>query len=264
MNYSAAPLSKLAVFNQEFPLMKYLLPLAVFFASLFGAVHAEESEEIQQLREALKKTMPDLPINSIAESPIPGLLELVTGAQVYYITPNGKYVIEGNIIDVERRIDMTQQRKGKTQVKAINDIGNSKMVVYEPVTGVTQDREITVFTDATCGYCRKLHNEIDGLLSQGVRVRYLLYPRAGTESEAARILESVWCADDPQQAMTRAKSGQSVSPRNCENPIDEHIAMARQVGLQGTPMIFLDNGLVVPGYRPPDELIRLLVSEPRI
>ena len=248
----------------DYSRMKFALPLFVVFALLQGVVNAEESKEIQQLRAALAKTMPDLPITSISESPIPGLLELVTGAQVYYITPNGKYVIEGNIIDVERRIDMTAQRKGRTQVAAINKIGDEKMVVYEPTAGESQDRTITVFTDASCGYCRKLHQEIDGLLSQGVRVRYLLYPRAGLNTDASRVLESVWCSDNQQASMDMAKAGRRIDPLSCENPIEEHIAMARQVGLQGTPMIFLDNGLVVPGYRPPDELIRLLASEPKI
>ncbi len=244
--------------------MKMLALLGAVLLMPITAVYADESDDIKQLREALAVSMPNLEITSVSESPIPGLLELVTGAQVVYVTPNGKYVIEGDMIDVERRINMTQQRKGKTQLAAIEAIGEEKMVVFKASAAQDKSRHITVITDTTCGYCRKLHTEIDGLLSQGVSVRYLLYPRAGLDSEAHRQLESVWCADDQEQAMTRVKTGQSIPNKTCENPIGEHIALAQQVGLRGTPMIFLDNGLVVPGYRPPAELVQLLASEPKI
>lgn len=241
-----------------------LAALAAFASVSHADDGAQETAQMKQLREALAVTMPDLEITSISESPIPGLLELVTGPQVVYITPDGKYVIEGNMIDIERRINMTQQRRGKTQVAALNSMGEEKMVVYPATSDKSDQRSITVITDTTCPYCSKLHAEINGLLSQGVSVRYLLYPRAGLNSPAHRQLESVWCAEDPLEAMTLAKAGQSIPEKRCDNPIQEHMAFARQAGLQGTPMIFLDNGLVVPGYRPPQELIRLLESEPRI
>ena len=144
----------------DYSRMKFALPLFVVFALLQGVVNAEESKEIQQLRAALAKTMPDLPITSISESPIPGLLELVTGAQVYYITPNGKYVIEGNIIDVERRIDMTAQRKGRTQVAAINKIGDEKMVVYEPNADFVGTDEFIVIYCTKSGQCKPVTVEI--------------------------------------------------------------------------------------------------------
>ena len=237
---------------------------SLFLSTAVADEATGESAEIKQLRTALAVTMPDLEITSIEKSAIPGLLEMVIGPQVVYITPDGKYVIEGNMIDVERRINVTQQRRGKTQVAALNTMGLDKMVVYPGEANDSPRRSITVITDTTCPYCSKLHEEIGGLLSQGVSVRYLLYPRAGLNSPAHRQLESVWCADDPLEAMTLAKAGQQIPEKRCDNPIEEHIAFARQAGLQGTPMIFLDNGLVVPGYRPTQELLRLLDSEPKI
>jgi thiol:disulfide interchange protein DsbC len=244
--------------------MKKICLLGAIFVTSISLLHADESAEIEQLRASLAISMPDLEISSIAASPVPGLLELVSGAQLVYITPDGKYVIEGSIIDIGRRINLTQQRKGKTQLAAINAMGEENMLIFRPAAAQDKNRSITVFTDTSCGYCQKLHREINGLLSQGVSVRYLLYPRAGLNSDTHRQLESVWCADDPQRAMTMAKSGQSIPEKSCDNPIREHIAFAQQVGLQGTPMIFLDNGLVIPGYRPASELVKLLASEPRI
>ena len=114
------------------------------------------------------------------------------------------------------------------------------MLIYEPEG--PSERSITVFTDISCGYCRRLHEDIDALLDEGVRVRYLLFPRAGLGSQGHKDLESVWCAEDPQAAMTAAKAGARITPATCENPIESHIALAEQVGLRGTPLIYLDTG----------------------
>ena len=79
------------------------------------------------------------------------------------------------------------------------------MLIYEPDN--YSGRSITVFTDTSCGFCRKLHQEIDQILDAGIAVRYLLFPRAGLGSAAHKNLESVWCSDNPQEAMTVAKFG---------------------------------------------------------
>jgi thiol:disulfide interchange protein DsbC len=125
------------------------------------------------------------------------------------------------------------------------------------------ERWITVFTDTDCGYCQRLHQEIDAITAADIRVRYLMFPRAGIESQSSAELQSVWCADDQQEAMTIAKSGGTVTPATCENPIQAHMDLARQVELRGTPLIYLDNGMKIPGYRPAEELIKMIEeSEP--
>ncbi len=121
------------------------------------------------------------------------------------------------------------------------------MLIYEPE--VPSNRSITVFTDISCGYCRRLHGEINTLLDEGVRVRYLLFPRAGLGSQGHKDLESVWCADDPQAAMTNAKSGGKIDPKSCDTPIESHVALAERLGLRGTPLIYTDSGVKIPGYR---------------
>jgi len=169
-------------------------------------------------------------IDAIAESVMPGVYEVVSGAQVYYLTPDGRYMLEGSIIDLEA--------------------GNA-------------ERSITVFTDSDCGFCQKLHREIDTITDADIRVRYILFPRAGIDSPSSHELQSVWCADDQQTAMTIAKSGGQVPNATCENPIEAHMAVAREVGLRGTPLIYLDDGTKIPGYQPAAELIQQIQqSEP--
>jgi thiol:disulfide interchange protein DsbC len=229
-----------------------LFILALFLASPFVAA---DQQQIDQLRAALSKKVPDLADGEIAETQIPGVLELLSGGQLYYLTPDANYMLEGNLIDLDKRINITAQRKGTIHISSINAMPEEKMVVYSPKNAT---REITVFTDTSCPYCSKLHAEIDKILDAGIKVRYLLYPRAGLNSAAFNTLQSVWCADDQQQAMTDAKLGKNIKSATCENPINEHIALAQQVGLRGTPLIYLDSGQMVNGYRPAEQLVEMI------
>lgn len=216
----------------------------------------------QQLRESLARLAPDMQITAISESVMPGVYEVISGAQVFYLTPDGRYMLEGSIIDLENRVDISEQRRGMLQMEVINQIPEEQMLVFNNEAG-DAERSITVFTDTDCGYCRKLHQEIEAITAANIRVRYLLFPRAGIDSSSSRDLQSVWCSDDQQSAMTIAKSGGKVPAATCNNPIENHMNIARQVGLRGTPLIYLDNGTKIPGYQPAAQLIeQIQQSEP--
>ncbi len=216
----------------------------------------------QMLRESMARLAPGMPITAISESVMPGVYELISGAQVFYLTPDGRYMLEGSIIDLENKVDISEQRRGSLQMSLINAVPEDQMVVFNNEAG-DAERSITVFTDSDCGYCQKLHQEIADITDANIRVRYLLFPRAGIDSASSRELQSVWCAADQQAAMTIAKSGGSLPDATCENPIQSHVDLARQVGLRGTPLIYLDNGTKIPGYQPAAELIKMInESEP--
>ncbi len=237
--------------------------LFVFACLCSGMVAAQDQQAAEkQLREALAEMAPDLQITSIAESVLPGIYEVVSNAQVYYLSPNGRFLVEGSIIDLQNQVNVSEQRRGSLQLTLIEEIPEDQMLVFDN-EDKNAERWITVFTDTDCGYCQKLHREIDTITDADIKVRYLLFPRAGIDSGSSQELQSVWCSDDPQQAMTTAKSGGTVAPATCENPIQAHMDLARQVELRGTPLIYLDNGTKVPGYRPAAELIRMIQeSEP--
>jgi len=214
------------------------------------------AEGTEELEAEITKRLPELNITSIADTPVDGVYELISGGQIYYIGDGGRYIIDGEMIDLETRDNLTTQRLGSIHIGLINSMDEGDMLVYTPEKDT--GRSITVFTDTTCGFCRKLHAELDQILDAGIAVRYLLFPRAGLESAAHQTLESVWCADNPQKAMTLAKSGGRVADASCTNPIESHVALAQQVGLRGTPLIYLDTGAQVPGYRAAQELVRMV------
>ncbi len=241
-----------------FALLALIVPIGAAFAQSDG----ESGSAEQQLRESIARLAPDMEVTAISESVLPGVYELVSGAQIFYLTPNGQYMVEGSIIDLENRVNVSELRRGSLQMDLINQVPEDQMVVFNNEAG-DAERSITVFTDTDCGYCQRLHQEIEAITDANIKVRYLLFPRAGIESSSSQELQSVWCSDDQQQAMTIAKTGGQVPVKTCEHPIESHMAIARQVGLRGTPLIYLDNGTKIPGYQPADQLIQQIQnSEP--
>ena len=230
--------------------------IATAFFLVFSFVAVTSAQSLEQLESEIKKRLPDIDISSIAETPIDGVYEMISGGQIYYIGASGKHIIDGDLIDLDTRANLTADRLGRIHIGLINNIKEEDMLIY-PSTKDT-GRSITVFTDTSCGFCRKLHQELDVLLDAGISVRYLLFPRAGVGSAAHKNLESVWCAENPQAAMTIAKAGGEVAQKACSNPIRTHMAMAEQVGLRGTPLIYLDTGQQIPGYRAAADLVRLV------
>jgi thiol:disulfide interchange protein DsbC len=204
-------------------------------------------ELLEQVRTRLVEQLPGIGVDSVSPTQIPGLYELITDGQIYYVDEAAEFLVDGNLIQLSNRENLTDARLGGIHMGLIKEVGEENMLIYEPEEA--SSRSITIFTDISCGYCRRLHAELDTLLDQGVRVRYLLFPRAGLGSQGHKDLESVWCAENPQEAMTNAKAGGEIEPKSCDNPIEQHVALAERVGLRGTPLIYTDSGEKVPGYR---------------
>jgi thiol:disulfide interchange protein DsbC len=129
------------------------------------------------------------------------------------------------------------------------------MVVFGP-----DDAKYTVdvFTDIDCPYCVRLHRQMAEYNRLGIRIRYLAFPRAGVPSSSYDKWVSVWCSDDRQSAMSRAKSGMQIPEKKCDNPVEKQFALGRSVGVRGTPSLILEDGELVPGYVPPSELLEML------
>jgi thiol:disulfide interchange protein DsbC len=218
---------------------------------------AEPEQAIAALRANIEKEMPGLNVDRVAATPIAGLFEVVMGTRVVYLTHDARYLLDGDLVNLRSRTNLTESSRAAIRVQALESVGEENMVVFQPKKGPVK-HSITVFTDVSCPYCVRLHKEIDLLTKGGTKVRYLLYPRAGMGSPAHKTMVSVWCAENRGEALTKAKFGESIPEKDCDNPIAEHIKVAQQLGLQGTPMIILENGQVIPGYRPAADLLGLL------
>ena len=235
-------------------LKRTVLSLFALTALYSSVVLADEAA----VRKSLTESMPSIKIDSVKPSEVKGLYEVTIGANIFYVSDDGKYMLQGHLIDVKERKDLTESKLTGTRKLSLDKLGKNKMIIFSPKD---IKHKVTVFTDIDCGYCRKLHSEMDQYLAKGISVQYLFFPRAGKGSESYDKAVSVWCADDRNAALTNAKNGKGLKTKSCENPIDEHMKLATEFEVRGTPMIVTDKGNVFPGYVPADRLSQALQSE---
>ena len=236
--------------------MRKVFKIAVL--SLFGLTLPAANADENAIRESMAKSMPTVKIDSVKPSVVKGFYEVIVGTNIFYVSDDGKYLLQGRLVDVAARKDLTEEKLSGTRKQAIAKIGQENMIVFKPKIG---KYTVTVFTDIDCGYCRKLHSEIDQYLAQGITIQYLFFPRAGKDSDSYNKAVSVWCADDRNAALTAAKKDQKVPAKTCDNPVDEHMQLGADFDVKGTPMIVTEKGNIYPGYLPAKQLVEVLESE---
>jgi thiol:disulfide interchange protein DsbC len=228
------------------------MPPFILAASLVGLFPAAAAPDAS-VQETLAARFPGVEAENVRPTPVPGLWEVAVGAQVVYLSEDGRFLLRGELIDLMTSESLTDSRRAELVGQMTAKLDESRMVVFSPEK---PRHTITVLTDIDCGYCRRFHREIDEYNQRGIKVRYLFYPLAGPGSPSWAKADAVWCSADRQDAMTRAKAGEEIKPKlPCENtPVTEHYQLAGQLGATGTPALLLSDGTLVPGYVPPDQL----------
>ena len=227
-----------------------LFSIVLLVTSLFGSYAIAETDDVKKLRLALAKSMPQVEPSKISPSPITGMYEVIVGTQVVYMSVDAQFMIDGDLINLNTNENVSEGAKSSIRLSAINKLGVDNMLVYSPKK--VKDT-ITVITDIDCPYCRRLHDEVPEYLENNVEVRYIFMPLKGAADMKKTV--SVWCSDDRQAALTTAKSGGKVDAKTCDNPIKDHLQLAREIGVRGTPAIVLEDGQMLPGYVPSAKLI---------
>ncbi|MBA1148968.1 DsbC family protein [Ectothiorhodospiraceae bacterium WFHF3C12] len=234
--------------------------IAVLLSSLLLAlsvqVHADSEAAKDRIEKGLQAINPQIQVDAVAPTPIDGVYEVTIGSEIYYVSGDGRYMLQGELVDLKERRSLTEPRRASLRAKLVEEVPEDQMLIYSP-EGEIQHR-ITVVTDIDCPYCRRFHRHMDEYNARGVEVRYLLMPRAGVQSESYDKAVSVWCSEDRLAAMTRAKQGADMEKRDCENPVKSHMALAERLGVRATPTIITGSGDVIRGYRGPDDLLQAL------
>ncbi|MGA6099250.1 DsbC family protein [Stutzerimonas marianensis] len=231
---------------------------AVSFGLASSFVLAADAE--QAIRDSLNAIQPDMPIEAIAESPMPGVYQVqLKGGRQLYASADGQFLIQGYMYQFKdgQATNLTEQAQSRSVAKVIEAVPTSEMVVFAPEN---PKAHITVFTDTDCGYCQKLHSEVPELNRRGIEVRYMAFPRQGMGSHGANTLTSVWCAKDRQAAMNKAKAREDVPAASCDNPVAKQYELGQLIGVQGTPAIVLSDGQMIPGYQPAPQLAELVLQ----
>ena len=223
-----------------------------FLTLIFFATSAIANDALKkEFQKSLSRLSSDFEISDVKETPIKGIYQVTIGPDVIYMSRDGNYVLKGEILDIGNRRNLTEDFRAQTRINLLNTISDSEYIEF---SSTKTKNYIYVFTDVDCGYCRKLHRDVPELNSMGIAVRYLAYPRAGVDSIIGEEMRNVWCAENRQKALTTSKNRQPIEVKVCNAPIARHHALGRELGVTGTPAIFLENGRKLPGYIPPDEL----------
>jgi thiol:disulfide interchange protein DsbC len=236
--------------------MKTLIRAAISGLALLGGMAQADTKAVE---DALKQALPTIKPDAINPSPIKGIYEVVVGARLFYVSEDGRYLMQGSMVDLKSREDLTEKKLSEARLGALQKLGTEQMIVFKPKI---LKHVAYVFTDIDCGYCRKLHSEIDQYLREGIEIRYLFFPRAGKDSDSYHKAVTVWCAKDRNAALTKAKNGENLARKHCDNPIDEHMALATAMGTNGTPMIVTEKGAILPGYVPAAQLTKVMDEKP--
>ena len=211
---------------------------------------ADDSTKYDQIKTKLQASL-GMQISAIGDAPVPGLLQVMTEKGLFYTSQDGKYLLQARIYNIEEGMrNVTEDALESVRLEGLVEF-------KEAVIEYKADKEkyvVNIFTDITCGYCRKLHNEMDHYNDLGITIRYLAFPRGGINSSSYKDMVSIWCAQDKQKAMDNAKAGGSVVNKNCETKVAEQYAFGQKIGVTGTPNIIMPDGSVIPGYQPPEQL----------
>ena len=228
-----------------------MLARTLIFLLLIASVARAEDDP----RAVIAKQFPGTRVEDIRPTPVTGLYELTHGADIVYVTADGKYALNGDLLNVGNNENITEAHRRAVRAKLINDVPESEMLVFGPQN---PKYTVTVFTDVDCAYCRQLHSQIADYNRLGIRVRYLFYPRTGPNTESWTKAEEVWCSANRNEALTMAKRGVQLKVKACPNPVAKHYALGQDFALQGTPAIVTSGGELIGGYMTPVDLAREL------
>jgi len=252
-----------------------LLSMSLFGLSLGSVWSAQASEAASGKLDPLKtqqviEARLGVKVDSVAETPLPGIYEIATSQGMFYVSPDGQYLLQGSLFDLVNRTNLTEQSMAKLRIKQLASFEDD-MIVFK---AKDEKHVVTVFTDTSCGYCRKLHHELytyqeknpqtkkletlPGYTDLGITVRYLAFPRGGVDSPAYGQMQSVWCSEDKAAAIGEAKNGKAISPVSCKNNVLQQYQLGEAFGVRGTPAMVLEDGSMLPGYRPPAALLDFL------
>ena len=250
---------------------RFLVFLAVSFATGFGTVASAQDKPAKKAAGPVAAVPAQVPVPAdvkarvvaklhdvspadVASSPVPGLYEVTMGGLIAYVSADGKYLVSGNIYDLDTEVNLTAMRRNAARAKSLASLREDQMIIFSPEK---PKMTVTVFTDIDCGYCRKFHSHIADLNKAGVRVRYMLYPRTGPGTESWRKAEEVWCSADRNAALTRAKKGDPIKAKDCgDAAITAQYDLGGELGVEGTPAVFTQSGDYIGGYLTPEQLVQ--------
>ncbi|MDQ0009891.1 thiol:disulfide interchange protein DsbC [Luteibacter jiangsuensis] len=243
-------------------MLKKILPALLAGAFAMTACAADDEKAARDAVEALG---PGIKVDSIVPAPMPGFYQVIASGRMVYVTSDGRYMINGNLVDLKAKTDLSAASWAALRKAELAKLPASQRLVYAPAN---PKHTVTVFTDVDCGFCRQLHAHIDEFNKQGIAVEYVFWPREGVKTTAGNDTPSytkavsVWCSADRKNAFNEAMKGATPKAASCANPVKDEFELGERLGVNGTPTIVTENGDVVGGYVTPAQLLQALSAPP--
>jgi thiol:disulfide interchange protein DsbC len=227
-------------------------------ACTLGAVVAATAGEAE-IRKNLPTRIPQFPaIDEVSKSPVPGLYEVrVNGSQIFYTDEQGNYLIQGNLIDVKTRKNLTEERVEKLSAVAFDQLPLKDSIKIVRGNG---KRKLAVFEDPNCGYCKRFEKDMKTV--DNVTVYLFLYPVLGPDSTVKS--RDIWCSKDKGKAWgdwmeTSAKP--VTAPGSCDvTALQRNVEFGRKYNITGTPTLIFSDGTRTPGAIPAEQVEKQLAA----
>ena len=207
---------------------------------------------VKTLEQHFKTANIQAKVTEIKATEVPNLVWVsLEGMGSVYATHDGKYIIQGDVIRLGDKTlhNLSESLQAENNKKILSNLKLQDLIVY-PAQGKTK-HIVYVFTDISCPYCHKLHEQMPAINAKGIEVRYIAWPRGDQFMPA---MQSVWCSDDRKAAFNRAISGEQLATASCSNPVQQQYEMGLAMGVNGTPAIYNSEGMYLGGYLNADEL----------
>ncbi|AXI01664.1 DsbC family protein [Aquirhabdus parva] len=195
-------------------------------------------------------------INAITSTELPNIY-WVTFDDVppVFISGDGQFLLQGNVVKLGKgTVTNVSDALNATEAKRLlATVADKDMIIFSPKG--KPKAVVYAFTDVDCGYCRKLHAEMDQINAKGIEVRYLAWPRSPAD---VAVNKAVWCSEDRKSAITTAKHGLPVQAPACADPVMAQRQIGMKIGVNGTPALYTVDGDYLGGYIPADDLAKAL------
>ena len=217
--------------------------------------HADANQAIEQAIKQFGNQA--FQIEHIKDTPVNGVKEVVVdggqGKLIIYVSEDGEHLFNGQLMNLKSRKNLTEMTENSMRLDVLAEFKKTHSTIDFLPEQMTD--HITVFTDIDCGYCRKLHQEIEQYNELGIGVSYLFFPRSGLNTASHQKAVNVWCSTDQRQALTDAKNGIEQKPLMCPNPLESQFNLGINAGIHkiGTPAVILNDGSLT-GYLPADKM----------
>lgn len=227
--------------------------------SIIGPGVTPAAEKV--VRQAIASLAAKAEVESIQRAPLPGFYQVIAAGQMMYVSADGKYLMNGNLLDLGSKRNLSKAAWTRFRKAELATVPTSQRIVFAPAH---PKYTISVFTDVNCGFCRELHKHVAAFNKAGIAVEYLAWPREGVTTTSGRPtptyteMVSVWCAGDRRAAMAAAMTGHAPKPASCVNPVKQQFELGLKMGVNGTPTIIAADGHTLGGYVTPAQLLKAL------